>query len=458
MRNRRLHRGEGRRPGGLWAGLAALALVLAPGPARPAGTGPVAGEAGWVVDRVPADAPVVRVPRGRLGAGRLPGDLREAAVRLLRQAGGLLLVGETDPVGPRKLNEALGLDYARMLAHRLAEELGARARQLACASRGEAGSGEPGVGVYPWTPPPPGPGEPTPLAVLEPSRAGAGTGRLWVARSGSVAGVWAGAEGALWRVDSALPVWRLPVPAGSLAVAADVTGGPPYGARQGLRSREAPGLRVRVEARGPWTARVRARVPPGYVGAVLWAGGLPYPLAPGPRGEAEAVVALLPGPGSAWVEAVGPDGAVGRGPRARLPEGQGQPPAWLALVIWDGGGVDLDVSARAGRRVTRPAAPDPLYDPSAVPGVRVLFDGDPFRPHSLLAGWGPGRDPELLVTCYSDLDGAGTTAWVLWVERPGDPLEQTVRVVGPRRLSPDPLTARWRPGSLNGTSARAAGD
>ncbi len=445
MRNRRLHR-DGNLRQGLRAALIGLVLVAAPGGGPAAGTAPVAGQAGLGVDRVPTGPPAVWVARDRLGPGRLPGDLGEALLRVLRGSGGLLLVGETDPVGPRELNRALGLGYARVLAHRLVGELGVETRRLAWASRGEGGSGEPGVGVYPWAPARSPPPEPAPLAVLEPSRAGAGTGRLWVVRSRSAAGVWAGAEGALWRVESPLPVWRLPVPGGSLAVAADVPGCPPYGGGHKLWSLGSPDLVARVEARGPWTARVRVRVPRGYGKAVLWAGGLPYPLAPGARGEAEAVVALLPRPGTARVEAVGPDGLLGRGPGARLPEGQGEPPAWLALVIWEGGGVDLDVSARAGRRVTGPTAPDPLYDATAVPGVRVLFDGDPFRPHSLVAGWGPAREPGLLVTCYSDLDGAGTTAWVLRVAHPGDPLEQEVRVLGPRRLSAGPLTARWRLG------------
>jgi hypothetical protein len=200
-------------------------------------------------------------------------------------------------------------------------------------------------------------------------------------------------------------------------------------------------LALRLEEIGPWSVRMTASVPDGYADAVLWCAGIPYAVAAAPAGVAVRV-ALLPEGNEAYLQATSRGGGVAVGPILQLPDGFGDPPDLLAVLVWDGGDVDLDLHAWAGDRHTHPQDPDADFSSGAVPGTRLLFDGGTEARASALAAW---RVPNLSleVRCYSDFGRVGANALLFIAEHPGDPLTSRYRILGSRKLSERPLEARW---------------
>ncbi len=385
----------------------------------------------------PPARPIMVVTGQALDGGDPSPELLERATAALTSGGGLLFVGRTDPVGPRPVNRELGRMWAEALALGTARALGVEPRRFAVASAGEGAAAE--VRVYPWRPPAEARARPGPVTVLEPGPGVPHAGRVWAL--GRPAGaVWAEADGQVWRYRPAEPLWALPVPVGGGGLAAATADGVwtrwvgPAGPRWDA-------LRVRVEAREDWWATLRVEIPDGVSDPVVWAGGIPYPVAPA---ATEVPVLLFPFARQARLEASDAEGRRRGGPEVALPAGQGEPPRWALVLSWEGASVDLDLWVTDGRRRTGPARPDPLFDPEAVAGVRLLFDGGVGGSASAVAGW---RDPSGLrawVTCFSDLGGGGATARAYLLENPGDPLEGTVRFLGVRKTSLRPVQAAWR--------------
>lgn len=137
--------------------LLAAALCAPPG-ALGAPAGFHAGPAVLDAPPAPLGEPLAVAGADAALKGQWPADALGRLKGQLEGGGGLLLVGRTDPVGPRSLNRALGLQWAADAGRLLARALGAAPSQIACASRGEEDGNRPGVAVYPWTPPPTPPG------------------------------------------------------------------------------------------------------------------------------------------------------------------------------------------------------------------------------------------------------------------------------------------------------------
>jgi hypothetical protein len=415
----------------------AIAAPFQPGPAvfdeTPTGVGDVLG----FVSRPDAEA------------GRWPGAVLARVRAELGVGGGVFAVGQTDPIGPQSLNHALGLQFAVRVVRRLAGKLGVEASRFAAASRGEVADEPPGVVLHAWRPPA-GPSRAVGrLAVLEPLPGVASRGQFWGVWQGESERVlWAHGdtrEPLLWEVPPHDRVLHLPVPGRSATAAlAGALSGDVREAQQVEVSvpREDPALRLRVAAVEPGWVRARVRVPAEYRLPLVWAGGIPYRLVPDGRGEAEVALARVAADTRAYAQAVGPQGGSVVGPTLRLPDDGALLPDFVAVVVWEGNGVDLDLHVWDGPRHTYLGSPDAAYSDAAVPGVRLLFDGDAWRPASAVAGWGR-RPPELAAQCYSDLEGGGAVAWFYVVDHPEDPLRVRRRIFGPRRLSENPAQSRW---------------
>lgn len=375
----------------------------------------------------------------------------EALGRLRAQVekgGGVLLVGHTDPVGPRSLNSALGLQLAAEAGRQLARTLGVDVSRLACASVGEDSAGPPAVAAYAWVPPEPPRGGAR-VALLEPAGSGAAVGRLW----------------GFWDPEGTLPLWVVSASDGEVVWEADprrvplAVRFPPRAARAALgvafpgaepavavseqaRAPENLSLGLRIDAQQAWSARLSGRIPPGWTDAVVWASGVPYPVEPGPEQRFEADVALLPAGNAAYLQAVDLLGRLAVGPAVTLPDGEGDAPDLLAVLVWEVGQADLDLHAWSFDRHTHPQDPDAAFSRTAVPGARLLFDGDGGRPASAL--WARGvEELDLEAQCYSDLGGEGARAWLYVLSYPGDPLRARRRILGPRHLSGRPIEVRW---------------
>ncbi len=428
--------------------MAVVAALLLAGVGR-AGVGGGAGSPAFrpgptaLAELPPPQGPGAFVPWAEAGDGRWPEGVRAALEEALAGSGGVLVVGTTDAVGPTALNQSLGLQFAREAARRLIQAFGVAPWRVAYGSLGELGGGVPGIALRPWSPPAGEPGAPAPVAVLAPVSGLARPARLW--------GAWGGAEAVGWRLGSV--VWEVPAAVGVLNHPLPATGFDSvlgvFGRGRGVRvaAVEAPGvagsagLTARVEAVDAWSARLRVQVPQGYLAPVLWVGAVAYPLVPG-RVESDLSVALFPAPTEAFVQAQDGRGRVVRGAVVPVPGGEGPPPDLLAVLVWQGAGVDLDLHGWAGDRHTHAQAPDGAMFSEAVPGTRLLFEGGAEAPVSAFAAWGaPGLTLE--ARCYSDLGSGGATGWLYLVERPGDPLEARYRILGPRRLSGAPREARW---------------
>ncbi len=425
---------------GLWALLAVAPWARAAVPWRPT-----------VLDAVPAALPVPVAAAGiPTPDGPLPAPFREAVRRALEQSGGVLLVGRTDAVGPRELNRALGLEYARAAAFSLAQELAVSPGRFGCASAGETGGGAAGVVAVPWPPPELTEPESRPVALLLP--AGDGPARdLWAVWAAGGRVVFSDAvEGGVkprvpWQVPAPPGVARLPLSARTSRVA--------VAAGDRLRWQAAAvspvpvdrdhRLSLSVATEGAWTVRLTGALPPGYTRPRVWAGGIPYPLQTDPAGRVDAEVVRTGRPIRAWLEADGPGGRPATGPPVAVGAAQGPRPSVLAVLVWEDGAVDLDLHLWEGSAHTRPGAPDPAFAPGAVPDTRVLLDGDGRIRASAVAVWGDSRTIQLEAWCFSGLGGRRTRAWVYAVAYPGDPVRERRWVYGPRWLSEAPLERRW---------------
>jgi len=389
------------------------------------------------------------VGQAEVAGGRWPKEVRERVHEALGETRGVLLIGQTDPIGPQSLNRSLGLQQAVQAARWLASEWRIDPTRLAVASRGEVAVDPPGVALYGWQPPAVWQGEPKHLAVLEPLPRVPSRGLFW--------GIWQGdAEQMLWarEGDPGLRLWevaprarrlQLPVP-GRVARAA--LGGSLLQA--GLEAeqvavvppKEDAELRLLVADVEPGWVRARVRVPAGHRQPLVWADGIPYRLVPDSQGAAEVALARVSAETLAYAQAVDLAGNVVVGPPLRLPDDGSPLPEFVAVLVWEGGGTDLDLHAWDGARHTHPGSPDAAYSDSAVPGVRLLFDGAAWQPASALAGWARSV-PEVAIQCYSDLGGNGAVAWLYLVEHPDDPVRERRQIHGPRRLSERELEARW---------------
>jgi len=423
--------------------LGAGALIVAAAAAQEFRPGP-----SMLTGGAPPGAPVAtatweEVRSRQWSTGSLP-----AVEKALRRAGGVLFVGRTDPVGPRALNDSLGLQYAVRAAHLVHRALGGEPWRLACASAGESVS--PGVDVFPWTPPSPALHDPSEVLILDPVPNLPRGRRLWALwRPGASLAGWSADEGPVpspWEAVAGRSQVLAPLPgrAAALSVGIQDPKKAPEVAEVGIvAAREEPSLTLDVEAGEAWWARVLPSVPKGTREATVWSSGIPYPVTLRDGRAAEVSVALFPGANRAYLEVLDAAGKTLVGPEVMLPEGRrGEPPTLLVLVVWEGDQVDLDLHAWAGSRHTHPQDPDPAFSHRAVPGTRLLFDGSGDGRASALAVWGTD-DLELEVWCYSDLTGRGGRAWVYRIDHPGDPLASRRRLYGPRRMSEVPLEVRW---------------
>jgi len=430
--------------GRLWAWQVAAALLVAPAAAQEFRRGPsiLAGEP-------PAGAAVATVRWEEVRSGRWPDGFLPAVEKALGEAGGVLFVGHTDPVGPSALNESLGLQYAVRTAQLVHRALGGETWRLACLSAGESPAAPPGVAAYPWPPPPPASRPPTGVLILDPAPDLPRGGRLWALwEAGPELAAW-WAEGRSgtgpWETVAETPQVLAPLPPrGSvLAVGTQTPGEAPRVAAVEMGPAvEDPSLGLEVNAAEAWWVRVRPRLPRGVQEARVWCGGIPYPVALREGRPVEVSVALLPGENRAYLEAIDAKGRVLVGPEVPLPEGRGEPPSVVAVVVWEGAGVDLDLHGWVGSRHTHPQDPDPAFSARAAPGTRLLFDGGADGRASALAAW-HADELDLEVWCYSDLTGGGARAWLYRLDNPGDPLASRRRLFGPKQLSEAPLETRW---------------
>ena len=380
---------------------------------------------------------------------RWPSGFLAAARDALARRGGVVLVGRTDPVGPKSLNRSLGFQYSLQTTQALIPELGKEPWRFAYASEGEASPGAPGVAVYPWAPPVPAATKKGRIAILEPSPGLPRGVRLLAAMTPGSGPALFGAEGPdgvhVWEVEDPDAPVSLPLPGQSDRVV--------LAAARGSRGEDLdwsapskpildPALTLRVEAAESWVARLVGVLPPRCTGGVVWASGIPYPVSPGPGRAANLSVALMPEKNNAYLQVVDPMGRTAVGPLVQLPDGSGDPPEILAVLVWGEGETNLELHGWVGAGHTHSQDPDPQFSPTAAPGARLLFDGDAGGRSSALAYWG-GRDISIEARCYSDIGRQGTEAFLFLAERPADPLGRRLRVFGPRRLSEHPLEVRW---------------
>jgi len=430
--------------GRLWALQVAAVLVMAPAAAQEFRSGP-----SILAGSPPTGVALATAGWAEIRSGRWPDGFLSAVETALRETGGVLFVGHTDSVGPNALNESLGLQYAVRTAQLVHRAVGGENWRLACLSAGESSAAPPGVDAYPWVPPTPVSRPPTGVLILDPAPDLPRGGRLWALwEAGPELAAWWADEGHVpgpWETVAETPQVLAPLPprANALAVGTQTPGEAPKAAAVEIgAATEEPSLGLEVEAAESWWVRVRPSLPRGVQEARVWSAGIPYPVTLRDGRPVEVSVVLLPGENRAYLEVLDVSGRVLVGPEVVLPEGRGEPPSLVAVVVWEGGGVDLDLHGWVGSRHTDPQDPDPAFSPRAAPGTRLLFDGSADGRASALAAW-HAEDLDLEVWCYSDLAGRGARAWLYRIDSPGDPLASRRRLFGPRRLSEAPLEIRW---------------
>lgn len=389
------------------------------------------------------------VGRKALVRDALPPPLVAAAKKELDAGGSLLIVGHTDIVGPRLLNRSLSLEYARDVAKRLAAETGDAPWRFQIMGEGEDDyRAEGGVEVFAWKPlPPPERGPVQAVNLLSPTPGDPAGSQLLAMMDSEVKEVVLGRveEGAawVWGVENPSAILRMPFPAHALNLA--VGGLFPDGRYVSEGEWKAPAtireLTLKVDSLEAGWARLSGRLPAGYESLTIWAGGIPYPV-PASGGKFDVQVARFVADMPVYAQAVDPKGVTVVGPLLRLPAPEEGAPRLVAVLVWDGEGVDLDLHAWRGLGHTQPSDPDPRLSTGVAEGVRLLFDGDDRGRASALWADDGTQDLEIEVRCFSDL-GKGAEATLYLIEYPADPLLRQGRIFGPRRLSMRPLEERW---------------
>ncbi|PLX44785.1 MAG: hypothetical protein C0609_04885 [Deltaproteobacteria bacterium] len=415
--------------------LGALLLSFFAGTAAAFREGPV------LLERPPmmAEKYSARAERLSITGDRLPDAFIKAAVEIADMDKSILIIGHTDSSGPKLLNRALGLQYAIFAANRLSKELGIEPWRFYCASSGESPDREDvWVELFPYEPPvaPKAP-ERTPMIILEPvpeKQEGNRIDALKDMRVDPLILATNGPEGAtLWEASTLEVLAPYFYPAGQ--------GGIAYGGsfreqrytsqliwREPKISKE---LKVKVESVEKGWARLVAEVPEELTDVVIWAGPIPYPVTVD-KGSAEAHVALLPLTTDAYAQGIDPRGLTVVGEKISLPPSMDTDKALLAVLVWQGEDVDLDIHGWRGEAHTHPQDPDPDLSDRAAQGVRVLFDGEGrWRSSALVAD--SLNDLELVVTAFNDF-GSGAECFIYLLYNPGDEFLRYGKILGPRKL------------------------
>lgn len=381
-------------------------------------------------------------------------DFKVKDLRLIRDAlnshGGVLLAGRTDSMGPASLNKSLGLQYALNAAEALSGELSAELWRFSCASLGEVAGEQPGIVVYPFQPKMDHPGTLDRLFVkLAPPKHSGDSADLYAFWARGAIEVLLGVDGdggtLVWELSSLENPVYLPfsVYSTNIALGAGYGDGSAYSAD--LRPPHAvndDSLRLRLDHEEGWTAHLVAEIPKGYASAVAWVSGIPYFVGTPVEGRADIEAALMPNGNTAYLQAIDPRGGVVAGPVVALPDGPTKSPELLAVLIWENEAVDLDLHAWSDGGHTFQEDPDSELSADAVPGTRLLFDGNGFKKASALLAW-KAEGFSLDARCFGAMGGGGTRAWIHLISYPGDPLRQRHRLLGPRRMSERPLEQRW---------------
>ncbi|PLX42714.1 MAG: hypothetical protein C0608_01225 [Deltaproteobacteria bacterium] len=421
--------------------MAALLLTVG-GAAAAFREGPV------LLERPPvmADKYSARAERLSITGERLPDAFLKAAEEIAGREKSILIIGHTDSSGPKLLNKALGLQYAIFAANRLSKELGIEPWLFYCASSGESPDREDvWVELFPYEPPaPPKEPERTPMIILEPvpeKQEGNRIDALKDMRVDPLIFATNGPEGeTLWEASTLEVLAPYFYPAGQ--------GGVAYGGsfkderytsqliwREPKSSKE---LKVRVESVEKGWARLVAEVPETLTDVVIWAGPIPYPVTV-EKGSAEAHVALLPLATETYAQGIDPRGLTVVGEKLPLPPSMDTDKALLAVLIWQGKDVDLDIHGWRGEAHTHPQDPDPDLSDRAAEGVRVLFDGEGrWRSSAIVAD--KVKDLELVVTAFNDF-GSGAECFIYLLYNPGDEFLRYGKILGPRKLVGE--GARW---------------
>ncbi len=387
---------------------------------------------------------------------KLPAPLVKMVAGIVAEGNGVLIVGYTDTVGPRLLNNSLGLQYAVNAANRLSTVTGAPSWLFSCASAGEElGGEESGISVYAVKLPKEAPrGETNPVSILSPPAGGEVNGRFWSLWEGEVSDVVWGIEDekgkvTAWRVNGSVTPLELPYPARSVGSALGV-GYPDdnWVFKGGWKLPEVvEQLTLSVESLDTGSARLSGKLGKGYGDVVVWAGGIPYP-ASIDNGKFEVSVARFENDMEVYAQATDPKGSTVVGPLMTLPRSLADSPKLLAVLTWVGEDIDLDIHAWVGKAHTHPQDPDPAYSSKAAQGTRILFDGDT-RTRATALWVDDTTNLEMDVRCFTDL-GGGATAYMYIVIDPGDPVMRRGLILGPRRLSGEPSESRWPILSLKG--------
>ena len=384
-----------------------------------------------------------------------PADFLQAVSSIIKMGRNVLLVGNTDQFGPKLLNQSLALQYAINTAYRLSSKLQVEPARFQCVSSGEdPAGGEAGIAVFSAElKPAPKPGVPASVMVLEPAADGELTSdfaAIWESDAKTV--FWGREEGAvtsLWKVVTSGTPFQMPYPAKSARLALGVE----FGDDQGLCEigwKEAPvdkRLTLTVESLESGWARVSGKTPHGATNITVWAGGIPYPVAPeGLRFDAN--IAKFGNEMEVYAQANDSRGRLIVGPTLRMPPAEQGDPKVIAVLTWEGENTDLDLHCWKGDLHTQPQDPDPSMSERAAPGVRLLFDGDGRSRASALSAR-DDKDLEVVVRVFSDL-GGGARAMLFIVTDPGDPIMRRGRIIGPRELSGDSIWSRWAALNLRG--------
>lgn len=393
-------------------------------------------------------SPLATALKREFAGGMVPDALAGLLKEEFRKGNEILVVGRTDSYGPRKLNEMIGLGHAASLTYLLAEKLGVDVSRFQCASEGEKPDmTEVGFSFYaaeprPVPPVPP----PSRVMVVSPEPGGLLSDEfraIW--ENDAKAVLWGREEGhgsMFWRIRTPTVPFKMPYPAltGGMAVGAEF--GDENGVGEGTWKTVIPDSRLTVslEFLEPGWARLSGRVPPGSRNVVVWSGGIPYPVnADG--GRFDVAVARYSGDLDTYVQAADPRGRVMASAPMRLPPDADGDPAAVAVLIWEGEDVDLDLHAWKSYGHTQPQDPDPLLSASAVPGARLLFDGDG-RSRASALRIEDAKDVEIEVRLFSEF-GKGAVATLYVVTDPGDPIMRRGMIIGPRELNGVPKWSRW---------------